>query len=30
MILEFKNLQKIVHHNIVRMYEIYIDWRDGF
>jgi calcium/calmodulin-dependent protein kinase I len=30
MIIEFKNLQKLLHPNIVRMHEIYVDFNDGF
>jgi calcium/calmodulin-dependent protein kinase I len=30
MIQEFFHLSKLSHPNIVHMYEIYIDWQDGF
>lgn len=30
MILEFFNLQKLYHQNIVQMEEIYVDWQEGY
>lgn len=30
MILEFKNLQKLNQKNIVKMHELYAEWKDGF
>jgi calcium/calmodulin-dependent protein kinase I len=30
MVIEFSNLVKLSHENIVKMYELYVDYNDGF